>query len=243
MLRLETGAQIGPYRVERFIKDGVCNSNYVVADPQGARFFLKLFDLAAIPQAWLDGNEVREITASRGLSHPNVISYIADGLLTIGEKPYPYLVMQFFKGSLLSEFLQAGRQFTGQEIKTIACFVLDGLVYLHSQGLLHNDITPRNILLEESGDGLIPKLIDLGHACHQITEGEPPFPMEDLNPLFTAHEALDNVFTEASDAFSVAALIYTLICGKAPWDKHWDEQVPFAERKARINEARHRDPI
>lgn len=51
MIRLETGAEIGPYRVERFIKDGVFNSNYVVTNAQGSRFFLKLFDLADEPIA------------------------------------------------------------------------------------------------------------------------------------------------------------------------------------------------
>lgn len=243
MIRLETGAEIGPYRVERFIKDGVFNSNYVVTYAQGSRFFLKLFDLAAIPEAWLDGGEVREIVHSRGLSHHNVISYVADGTQTLDGKAYPYLVMQYFKGSLLSEFLSSGRQFTGEEIKTIICFILEGLVYLRGEGLLHNDITPRNILFEETGDGLVPKLIDLGHASPEITEGEPPFPMEDLNPLFTAPEALDGLFTDASDAFSVAALIYTLICGKTPWTVNLDKGETFAERKARLAEMRRREPV
>ena len=156
MIRLDNDALVGPYRVERFIKDGVFNSNYVVADGKGGRFFLKLFDLQAIPPEWLDGGEVGEIVNSRGLSHHNVISYVADGVLTIQDKTYPYLVMQYFKGSLLSEFLAAGRQFTGPEIKTITCHVLEGLAYLRSEGLFHNDITPRNILLEESGEGLVP---------------------------------------------------------------------------------------
>ncbi len=243
MIRLENNAQIGPYRVERFIKDGVCNSNYVVSDGEGGRFFLKIFDLQVIPEAWLEGGEVREIINSRGLDHHNVISYVADGELTLEGRTYPYLVMQFFKGSLLSEFLAAGRQFTGAEIRTIACFVLDGLVYLHGERLLHNDITPRNILLEETGDGLVPKLIDLGHASPEITQGEPPFPMEDLNLLYTAPEALDGIFTEAGEAFSVAALVFTLICGQAPWSMHFDEQEPLAARKERMKEARRREPV
>ena len=45
MIRLENDAPVGPYRVERFIKDGVFNSSYVVADGKGGRFFLKLFNL------------------------------------------------------------------------------------------------------------------------------------------------------------------------------------------------------
>ena len=242
MIRLENGTQVGPYRVERFIKEGLYNDSYVVADDKD-RFFLKRFDQQAIPEAWLDGGEVLEIVNSRGLSHENVISYISDGTLEAEGRTYPYLVMQFFSGSLLSEYLAAGRHFTETEVRTIACFVLDGLAYLRGEGLCHNDITPRNILLDDSGQALMPKLIDLGHACHEITEGEPPFPLQDLNLLYTAPEAMDGIFTDASDAFSVAALIYTLICGQEPWYMHLYEQDSFTDRKARVGEARRREPI
>ena len=243
MIHLGNDSRIGPYRVERFIKDGVCNGNYVVADDRGGRFFLKIYDLKAIPEDWLDGGEVPEIVNSRGLSHDNVISYVADGTLTAGGRTYPYLVMQFLSGALLSEAMAAGRQFSPDEARTIICHVLEGLAYLRGEGLLHNDVTPRNVLLEDTADGLVPKLIDLGHACREITDGRPLFPMEDLNLLYTAPEALDGVFTDASDAFSVAALLFTLICGQAPWNMYLDENEPFAERKARMKEARRRDPI
>ena len=243
MIRLENNSAVGPYRVVRFIKDGLFNSNYVVADAAGGRFFLKVFDVKAIPESWLEGGEVVEIVNSRGLKHDNVISYVADGTLAQGGASYPYLVMQFYQGMLLSEILGAGRQFTTEEVRTIACFVLDGLVYLRNEGLHHNDICPRNILFESSTGKLTPKLIDLGHACHEITAGETPFPLEDLNLLYTAPEALDGVFTDASDAFSVAVLLYTLICGQEPWRITLDEQETFEERKNRMKEARRREPV
>ena len=243
MIRLANGTLLGVHRVQRFIKDGLFNGNYVAADEDGNPVFMKVFDLQAIPEAWLQNGEVLEIVNSRGLDHANINSYVDDGTLMMNGRPYPYLVMQYFKGSLLSEYLKEGRQFTAGEVRTIACFVLDGLLYLHGQGLLHNDITPRNILLEESGDGLVPMLIDLGHTCHEVKDGQPPFPMDDLNLLYTAPEALDGVFTDASEAFSVAALIYTLICGQAPWNLYLDEKEPFAVRKAKIIEARQREPV
>ena len=243
MIRLENGTPAGPYRVQRFIKDGLYNGNYVAVDEGGNPFFLKVFDLQAIPAERLEGGEVLEIVNCRGLDHENINSYVADGELVLNGRKYPFLVMQYFKGALLSEYLASGRQFSGEEVRTIACHVLVGLAYLRGEGLLHNDITPRNILLEEVGDGLTPMLIDLGHACHEVTEGQPPFPMEDLNPLYTAPEALDGVFTDASEAFSVAALIFTLICGQAPWNLYLDEKEPFETRKARIREARQREPV
>ena len=244
MIRLSPDYLIGPYRVERFIKDGLFNSNYVVKDPGGRRCFLKLFDPTAVPSSWLVHGEVEEIVNSRNLSHEHVVSYVADGRVSLEDQVCPYLVMQFFKGALLSEYLQEGRKFTEREVRAIAGAVLRGLVYLRQEaGLNHNDITPRNILLEETPDGLVPKLIDLGHAHGDVLQGDPPFPMEDLNLLYTAPEALDGVFTAASDAFSVAALLFTLICGQAPWYRMLEGMESFAERKAEMQAARRRDPV
>ncbi len=243
MIRLENNSAVGPYRVERFIKDGVFNSSYVVADAQGGRCFLKLFDIKSIPASWLQEGEVVEIVNSRGLKHENVISYVADGKVELDGTSYPYLAMQFYNGMLLSEILSSGRQFTSEEVRNVACFVLEGLKYLRNEGLHHNDICPRNILFESSTGRLMPKLIDLGHACHEITDGKLPFPLEDLNLLYTAPEAMDGVFTDASDAFSVAVLLYTLICGQEPWRVNLDERDSFEERKNRMKAARQREPV
>ena len=243
MIRLDNGTPVGPYRIQRFIKDGVFNSNYVVEDGKGGLFFLKLFDPKAIPEDWLDRGEVREIVISRNLKHENVISYISDGMHVMNGTEYPYLVMQFYHGMLLSEIINAGRQFGADEVRNIACFVLEGLAYLRSEGLNHNDITPRNILLNAQDGKLMPKIIDLGHACPDIRDGNPPFPLEDLNLLYTAPEALDGIFTDACDAFSVAALLYKLISGREPWEIHLDEQESFEEHVNRMKEARRREPI
>ena len=243
MIHLPQDFRIGPYVVQRFIKDGLFNSNYVVTDASGRRCFMKVFDPAAVPAAWRVNGEVTEIVNSRNLEHPNVISYVSDGKVTFAGREYPYLVMQFFQGALLSEYLQEGRQFTAPEIRAIVGSVLKGLVHLRNEaGLNHNDITPRNILLEETPEGLVPKIIDLGHAYGDVLQGNPPFPMEDLNLLYTAPEALDGVFTAQGDAFSVAALLFTLICGQAPWYRTLDE-TSFAERKEEMREARRRELI
>ena len=93
MIRLSPDYPIGPYRVERFIKDGLFNSNYVVKDPGGRRCFLKLFDPTAVPSSWLVHGEVEEIVNSRNLSHEHVVSYVADGRVSLEDQVCPYLVM------------------------------------------------------------------------------------------------------------------------------------------------------
>ena len=244
MIRLANGTQIGPYRVGRFIKDGLFNGNYQVADAAGDPFFLKIFDPDTMPQTLLAGDTVEEVVNSRKVSHPNVVSYVADGILEQDGKRYPWLAMQYFQGDLLSEVLREGRLFAGAEARALMVSILEGLVYLQRTcGLNHNDLTPRNILLEHGPDNTwIPRIIDLGHA-HGTLAGDVPFPMTDLNLLYTAPEALDGFFSPESDAFSVAAILYTVLCGRAPWNLSLDEEEPFSDRKAQMCEARKREPI
>jgi len=235
---------VGPYRVQRFIKDGLHNGSYVVSDASQNTFFLKVFDPDLMPESWVSNGEPQEIVSSRRVSHPNVISYVSDGTLSLEGKTFPWLAMQFFKGVLLSELLNDGRRFSADEVRVIIVPVLEGLVYLQDTlGLNHNDITPRNILLEEQPDGLIvPKIIDLGHASEPST-GTPPFPTQDLNLLYTAPEALEGRFLPESDAFSVAAMVYTLLSGQAPWYLYLDEKESLSMRIERIRDARRREPV
>jgi len=243
MIRLENGTQAGPYRVQRFIKDGLFNGNYVAANAEGKSFFLKVFDWDAVPESLRVGDTVLEIVNSRPIFHPHVLSYVDDGVMELGGKRYPWLAMQFLQGQLLSEVLLEGRVFSGSDARALAVSILEGLVYLQQNcSLNHNDLTPRNILLEATKNGLVPKLIDLGHACGTL-DGDPPFPLSDRNLIFAAPETLDGCFSPESDAFSVAAILFTALSGRTPWNLSFDEEASYAERVAQVREARRRELI
>ena len=244
MIHLENGTKIGDYTVERFIKDGSFNSNYQVVGGDGRHFFIKVFDLEAVPPRLRSGDTVLEVLNSRGIDHPNVISYVADSTVELCGRQCSVLIMQFFQGRLLSEVLREGRVFTGSEARELIVPVLQGLVYLENdRGLNHNDITPRNILLEDGPDGRpVPKIIDLGHT-HASISSDPPFPVEDLNLVYSAPETLDGAFTPESDAFSVAAVLFNMICGRVPWNISISEEKPYQDRRSYVIGARKREPI
>ena len=244
MVRLDINATVGPFRVQRYIKDGLFNGNYCVTDETGKVFFLKIFDREAAPERLRVDGTLREITASRTIRHPNIVSYVADGVVAIDQRVYPYLVTEFLQGALLSEIIRDGRRFSGPEAKALIIPILEGLVYLNTKcGLNHNDLTPRNILIETTAGGaLVPRIIDLGHA-HSSLMGTPPFPVEDLNLLYTAPEALDGIFSPQSDAFSVAAILYTILSGQVPWNISLNEQDGYADRVAVVREGRRREPV
>ena len=100
----------------------------------------------------------------------------------------------------------------------ITLCVLSGLSFIHSRALIHNDIRPSNIMLQELDDGmLMPTIIDLGHVSYMV-KGRPTFPVEDLMPFFRAPETFRAIYTVKSDIFSTGALLYFLIFGKSPWE-------------------------
>ena len=237
MVRIPENTKIGRYTVHRFIKEGVYNDSYVVKGEDGSPFFMKLYDVARVPEKMKEEDTVREIVLARNISHPNVISYADDGSATLDGVSYQFLVTPLFNGKLLSESIRSGKSFTAEEIRDIIGQVLDGIQYLHENELCHNDITPRNILLDENGDGsLVPRIIDLGHLSGPVF-GVPPFPVQDLTITHLAPEALNGIFNPKGDVFSVAVILYTLLFGKTPWTIDLPEDAPYPDRKKAIRKA------
>ena len=239
MFRLPDNASIGEYTIARFIKKGLHNDSYVIRDENGVPFFMKAFDLERIPDKMLVEGIVEEIWQCRRITHPNIIKYAADGILSVSGHKYPCLVTWFFNGALLSESLRGGKTFTVAEAKAILSPILQGLVYLHEElGVNHTDLTPRNILLETAPDGeIIPKIIDLGHM-HADLDSAPPFPVDDLNVQYMAPEALTGTFTAKGDVFAAAAILYTMLYGMPPWDCGVTEKTPYYSKKITVQHAR-----
>ena len=238
MTRLPEFTPFGDYTIHRFIKAGLFNDSYIVKDAQGVPFFMKFFDVSRMPDKMLVDGVVEEIVHARRISHPSIIRYVADGSGKINGREFQYLITKFFEGKLLSEVLREGRKFTAAEAKSILIPILEGLVYLHDDlDLNHNDLSPRNILLESTPDGVTPKIIDLGHT-HGDLNGPVPFPMEDLNLFFVAPEALKDIFNEKSDIFSLGAILFTMLTGQEPWHCHIGAHDSFYSRKISIGRAR-----
>lgn len=237
------GEKVGKYTVNDFIKKGASAESYTVYGGDDLLYFMKVFDMASTPKSQLlEGKEVPEIVFCKELNeepNDNVIRYIDNGGVRKGDKEYHYLVTEFYPGMLLNESLEKDGVFDVEDAVQITLCVLNGLRYMHSKALLHNDIRPSNIMLKELDDGMmLPTIIDLGHVSYMVL-GRPNFMMGDLAPFFRAPETYRGIFTPKSDVFSVGALLYYLIFGKAPWEADLSDCGDDKNLiKAKVREAR-----
>lgn len=219
---LKPNQKFDSHVVDAFIKDGEYNETYRVRSASGETLFMKLYDPARLPkEAVNDEGTVIEIALTRGLDHPNVIRYVADGVFADGDKKYPYIITNYFSGRLLSESVAAGLRLDPAEAAEIFREVLVGLAYLHGRSLVHNDITPRNVMYDPNSRHI--QLIDLGHMAHADTK-EHHYITTDLSPWYRSPESMRRENLPAGDVFSAAAVAYALVAGKAPWEKKLPER-------------------
>ena len=222
MQTFKKGEKIGKYVINSFIKKGIVAESYTVFGPDDMMYFMKVFDLRSIPHEQLfEGKEVYEIQLCKELNteeNQNVVRYVDNGEVKKGNAVYHYLVTEFYRGSLLLDAVREEGRFDLEDAVQITLCVLSGLSFIHSRALIHNDIRPSNIMLQELDDGmLMPTIIDLGHISYMV-KGRPTFADEDLMPYFRAPETFRAVYTVKSDIFSTGALLYFLMFGKAPWE-------------------------
>ena len=222
METFKKGEKIGKYVINSFIKKGAVAESYTVLGPDDMMYFMKVYDFGSIPHEQLfEGKEVYEIHLCKELNtgeNQNVVRYVDNGEVKKGKTVYHYLVTEFYRGVTLYDAVRKEGRFDLEDAVQITLCVLTGLSYIHSRALIHNDIRPSNIMLQELDDGmLMPTIIDLGHISYMV-KGRPTFVDEDLMPYFRAPETFRSVYTVKSDIFSTGALLYFLLFGKSPWE-------------------------
>ncbi len=209
------------YNVLFFIKQGNNAETYRVKGTDGKLYFLKLFTFAKLHRSAFDSeNNLIEIEILKSIKHPNIVAYKDSGELIYEGKKFGFLVLNFIAGEALADRISREPISTIYDVKQLATGILEGLNYLHNlpEPIIHNEITPQNIMVDLSGDIPQPKIIDFGYArsFHQSSKS---FSKEGLNLNYVATECFNNLYSPQSDLFSVGALMYHLLFGMAPWFK------------------------
>lgn len=232
--------QIGNFRVLNIIKGGFFNETYKVLDENDNPFFMKIYVMKRVPEKLIDKetSEVREIINCRNLAHKNIISYVASGSISLEIGECHYMVTNYFSGELIAEKIQKEGRIEFEEALRIYKGILEGLSYMHKQSpaIMHNDITPRNIMLSQTANGC-PEIIDMGHISNRLI-GSTPFETSELDVNYCANETFSGMYSEQSDIFSATAVFYTMLVGKAPWYVELDSNMTRAEKIIKVKKVR-----
>ncbi|HYP22699.1 MAG TPA: serine/threonine-protein kinase, partial [Actinomycetota bacterium] len=151
-----------------------------------------------------------EAQAVARISHPNVVS-----VLDFGDfEDRPYLVMECAPGGSLAD-LTGEPMLPGRAAEIVAA-AARGAGAAHRAGLVHRDVKPANILLDETGE---PKLADFGIASSAPSENLTATGTAIGSPHYVSPEqASGRAVTPASDVYSLGAVLYELLTGAPPFD-------------------------
>ncbi len=155
---------------------------------------------------------VREARAAAAVTHDNVIAIHA----VEDAGAVPYLVMQFIDGPTLQEKIDREGSLPLKEILRIGMQIAAGLAAAHAQGLVHRDVKPANILLENGVErvkitdfGLARAVDDASLSRSGVIAGTPAY----MSPEQAGGGAVDH----RSDLFSLGSVLYALCTGHAPF--------------------------
>ena len=160
----------------------------------------------------------KEGKAAAKLNHPNIVQAI-----DVGEAGgFHYFVMEYVEGHTLWDEFQPGefhRNFTESEALDIIIQIARALEHAHSQGLIHRDVKPKNIMIADEG---IAKLADMGLArsAADIEAAKAEVGRAYGTPYYISPEQirgeLDIDFR--ADIYSLGATLYHVVTGRVPFE-------------------------
>ncbi|MEP6620453.1 MAG: serine/threonine-protein kinase [bacterium] len=207
-------ALAGEYSLERELGRGGMGVVYLARDVQLDR----LVAIKVLPAhlTLADGARerfIREARTAAGLSHPNIVP-----IHRVGEAGgFVYFVMSYVAGQTLGERLRTKGPLPAADAMRMMREVSWALAYAHGRGVVHRDVKPDNILLEEgSGRALVT---DFGIA-HVEANGPATDPGKIMG---TAHfmspeQATDLIIDGRSDLYSLGVVGYLTVSGRLPFE-------------------------
>lgn len=155
---------------------------------------------------------LREARAAAAVVHDHVVTIHA----VAETNGIPYLVMQLIAGVSLEDLLRRQGILEPKEILRIGMQIASGLAAAHTQGLVHRDIKPGNILLENGVQRV--KITDFGLARAADDGSLTQSGTIAGTPLYMAPEqARGELVDFRADLFSLGSVLYTMCTGKAPF--------------------------
>jgi len=206
-----SGRAIGGYKVEEKIGQGGMAVVYRAYQPQLERWVA----IKMLRAAEAGGEEFltrfrREARAIATLRHPNILTIYDYG----EEHGAAYIVMEYVPGGTLQAHL-TGKPIKWTEAASLVIPVGQALAYAHSQGIVHRDVKPANILLARAD---WPLLADFGLAMLLRTQRGITQPGTSMGTphYLSPEQSIGGEVDHRTDVYSLAVVLYELLTGQVP---------------------------
>ncbi|MBF8283305.1 MAG: protein kinase [Anaerolineales bacterium] len=222
-----TGKQLGPYQIVAPLGEGGMAAVYKAYQPAMDRYVaLKILPrhFASDPQFVTRFQQEARVVAQ--LQHPHILPVFdfgeADG--------YTYIVMPFVKSGTLTDLLK-GPALSLPHIRTLVTQIGGALDYAHARGLIHRDVKPSNVLIDETGNCL---LTDFGLAkiiegsIHLTTSGA----IMGTPAYMSPEQGLGHKIDKRSDIYALGVILYEMAVGRVPYSA----ETPMAVVIKHIND-------
>ena len=217
------GEQVGPYRLLEPLGRGGMGSVFLAQRVDGvhsAKVAVKI-----LSGSWLQPGIARRFHAEReilaALRHPSIARLLDGGTTDTGR---PYLVMEWVDGLPVDRWCRETDAGLEKRLR-LMMKVCAAVQSAHQNLVVHRDLKPGNILVEESGE---PKLLDFGIA--KLLDDASPTAGGDLgmealtapgmSPLTPGYASPEQIqggqITTATDVYALGVLLYQLLCGRRP---------------------------
>ena len=156
------------------------------------------------------------------LNHPGIATVYATGSADAGAGPQAYIAMELVRGERLDAFAARKKLDKAARLELLAR-LCDAVHHAHQKGVIHRDLKPGNILVDESGQ---PKILDFGVArvndgdLEAITRGTSAGELLGTLPYMSPEQVRADpaLIDVRSDVYALGVIGYELLAGKRPLD-------------------------
>jgi serine/threonine protein kinase len=183
----------------------------------------------------------REARAVAQLNHPHIV-----GVIDAGEDDHtPFIVFEFVEGETLKDRIRRNGRLQIPEAVAYAIEIARALAAAHAQGIIHRDVKPQNVLVDEEGTA---KVTDFGIARTLDQDGlTADGRVLGTTDYVSPEQALGHLVTGPSDLYSLGIVLYEMLSGEVPFKgenqvavamKHVREELPDLQlRRPEISSA------
>uniref|UniRef100_A0A669QJC9 Serine/threonine-protein kinase PLK4 n=1 Tax=Phasianus colchicus TaxID=9054 RepID=A0A669QJC9_PHACC len=207
------GETIEDFKVGNLLGKGSFAGVYrAVSLKTGLEVAIKMIDKKAMHKVGMVQRVQNEVKIHCQLKHPSILelyNYFEDS-------NYVYLILEMCHNGEMSRYIKNRKKpFSEDEARHFLHQIITGMLYLHSHGILHRDLTLSNLLLTSN---MNVKIADFGLATQLKMPHEKHYTMCGTPNYISPEIATRSPHGLESDVWSLGCMFYTLLIGKPPFD-------------------------